>query len=524
MSLKRDEDYELPAKKPRLSDAEFDDIDPLALDTLLAFLDVKSLFRFAFSSKRFGQIVTHEHVVRSALISGGHAKKTIAEVIELALKLKTIYLPTPLRLLRLANGKTCETQSCSALVNHIRHGYGLFCCWGCLVDRTMAITTMKHRMLKNERVARSEYSRKAYVLQRPYTDTTGERAGPIVSAAEKENEQRIDTLLKEADDMWPQARTDSVLQCLEQATEDRKEIEERTRDRKKKRLDGKKAKAKEVAEKLKELVSEDCPFKDTLCSYKEFLYVSKQNQPSIGFDCQFMDDQMKPLVVAPSKATKKKLTELAEYVKETAIVLQASGFLDFSFLEGDKEMNPWESALRGLLRDKIQPTVALELIDQSMLKEILEGNLFAALKRFENDYTRYHRPNGNWAGVFVDIIMSNFADDIPSSLADKNARALADIIYIDIRSTEEDSTDFTRRCSEAAEKFRTLLPIAEEFADHIKDKARAANPTDEARQEEYVIQIMPFLYDLTFIRRLEKHEFESLFDELIACYRARLWR
>jgi hypothetical protein len=53
MSLKRDEDYDElpPAKKRHVSDdAVFDDIDPLALDKILAFLDVSRSFGFPSSS------------------------------------------------------------------------------------------------------------------------------------------------------------------------------------------------------------------------------------------------------------------------------------------------------------------------------------------------------------------------------------------------------------------------------------------------------------------------------------------
>jgi hypothetical protein len=485
MSLKRDEDYDElpPAKKRHVSDdAVFDDIDPLALDKILAFLDVKSLFRFSFSSKRFGQIVTHEHVVRSALISGGHAKRTASEIIELALKRKTLYLPTPLRLLRLVNGKTCETENCTALVKHIRPGYGLFFCWSCLVSRTVEFK-INHRFLQNERVARNEYSKKAYVLIMPYSDTASERAGPILSsAAANEDDSVIASLLKEADAMWPQKLKERVLLCLEQAMEDREVIEKQSREQKKIRMDGKMIKAKKLAETLKELVSKTCPYKDIICSYQECFDLQNQ-KATITFVCRFVDIQMRTLIVAPSKATRKKMKEIAAFVEASAEIIKSSGFLDFSFLEGDKSVSRWESALQRHLRESIQPEVVLKLIDMSALTNITQGNLFDALKWLERSTVLYEK----WAKPFADVI----TDSIPITLSEWGAHSVAVMVYRDVVCTKTDEeTEWTKVCDEAAAEFWTLFPKAVEFSNRLVEQSRTEYPDDESKQVEFIRTMM----------------------------------
>lgn len=502
MSLKRDEDYDSDAdaatsnKKSRLVEqqqAQIDDIDPLAIDCILGYLDVKSLYRFAFCSKHFSEVVTHEHVVRSAMISGGHANKTMSDVIDLALNKRNIFLPSPSRLLRLANGKCCENKLCTALVHHIRPGYGLFFCWDCLTGSTIAIKN-SHKMLKNDRVARGEYSRKSYLLKRPYTDTAGERAGPIISYANQESSQDdIQNLLEEADETVSQERSASILKCLEQAAEDRRKLEYQASNAKHGRRIAKKEKVLQLAVTLKEMLSASAScthYNDTLCSYREY-HCSKANQPFLRFRCKFVDNKMKDFVVAPSKATKKKLKEVVNYIEETMEVVVESGFLDFSFLESDATVNVWESKLQEELRTHYSDV--LMRVNDSMLNLIQQGRLSYALNELEDNppQTRLrYEVQGiyamtGWGGLFADIVMIKFADSIPPSLDNSYARGLAVFVYIDKRRRET-KLDFSMYCDEASKRFRSMLPAAAEFVYFVKhEKAKKIHDPTPERQAQY---------------------------------------
>ncbi len=106
---------------------------PIPLDAMvnvMEFLPPRSLYNIALTCKSLREMVTTKMVVQSALIHGGHAKKTMEELYNL-MKMHSIHPPSPLRLLRLANGKRCEFCLQSG-TNHVRPGLGVFACWDCV--------------------------------------------------------------------------------------------------------------------------------------------------------------------------------------------------------------------------------------------------------------------------------------------------------------------------------------------------------------------------------------------------------
>eukprot|EP00986_Skeletonema_menzelii_P008535 scaffold3629_cov123-Skeletonema_menzelii.AAC.1 len=152
-------------------------------------------------------MVTTKMVVQSALIHGGNAKRTMEELHEL-MSNHSIHVPSPLRLLRLANGKRCEFCFTSG-TNHVRPGLGVFACWECVVSgtnnrwnsynrhkRSSSIKLTKawktswsrysrkpiyRTILSFPRVASNGYSSNHYFWSEPRSDASGERIGPIVT-------------------------------------------------------------------------------------------------------------------------------------------------------------------------------------------------------------------------------------------------------------------------------------------------------------------------------------------------------
>jgi hypothetical protein len=59
------------------------------------------------------------------------------------------------------------------------------------------------------------------------------------------------------------------------------------------------------------------PYKDIICSYQECFDLQNQ-KATITFVCRFVDIQMRTLIVAPSKATRKKMKEIAAFVEASA--------------------------------------------------------------------------------------------------------------------------------------------------------------------------------------------------------------
>lgn len=114
-----------PAKRQKIqsdADKEGSDKEYLVCDNVLGddvmnlvmeFLAPRELFRLAFTCKAHRQRVTTSFVVRSAMIHGGYPKQTIDKFYPL-MESMSIYVPSPLRLLGLVNGRRCEVANCRA--------------------------------------------------------------------------------------------------------------------------------------------------------------------------------------------------------------------------------------------------------------------------------------------------------------------------------------------------------------------------------------------------------------------------
>jgi len=98
---------------------------------VMGYLDKQTLLCFATCKKTLSSYVTKRMVVKAALCAGGKAKTSIIEICRLEKK-ASIYPPSPMRLLRLLNGKKCEICLKNS-VAHVRLEFGNFVCWDCIV-------------------------------------------------------------------------------------------------------------------------------------------------------------------------------------------------------------------------------------------------------------------------------------------------------------------------------------------------------------------------------------------------------
>lgn len=97
---------------------------------VMAFLSPRAMLNFSNTCKSLREIVTTRMVVDSALVHGGFARRSIEELQKFMVD-KSLHVPSPLRLLRICNGKMCEICLCNK-TNHVRPGTGLFACWTCV--------------------------------------------------------------------------------------------------------------------------------------------------------------------------------------------------------------------------------------------------------------------------------------------------------------------------------------------------------------------------------------------------------
>ena len=74
---------------------------------MFSFLKIRELYSLVMSHPDYMKRLTYAHVIRSAMLSGGYASISAKNLVQLVRK-RSIFVPSPIRMLRLMNGKRCE--------------------------------------------------------------------------------------------------------------------------------------------------------------------------------------------------------------------------------------------------------------------------------------------------------------------------------------------------------------------------------------------------------------------------------
>jgi hypothetical protein len=172
---------ESPTKRSKSSSP---DLNEDALRVVMEFLAPKELKRMAFTCKALRDTITTKLVMCSALMHGGHAGATV-EILYWLMKYQQIHVPSALRLLRLGNGKICES-CCSKRVITVRPAYGVFFCQRCLTERFLSSSKISDNPCMEEIVdhpcvaGRYQRNSKSILWARP-SERNGEKCGPLVT-------------------------------------------------------------------------------------------------------------------------------------------------------------------------------------------------------------------------------------------------------------------------------------------------------------------------------------------------------
>ena len=161
------------------------------LSIVLGMLHPREMLRLASCSKFLMGMLTRKLVMHNAILSGGHAMVSMKHMMRLMTEGK-IHLPSPARLLRIANGLRCELPGCENVVHTVRPHFGLFVCWSCFRkgNVTGQVSTASQRwneclplqtIVTHDKTAHYAYMRKYFIWARPFITSDAERAGPVVT-------------------------------------------------------------------------------------------------------------------------------------------------------------------------------------------------------------------------------------------------------------------------------------------------------------------------------------------------------
>ncbi|ORY38395.1 hypothetical protein BCR33DRAFT_769203 [Rhizoclosmatium globosum] len=157
---------------------------------LARYLHPRELLLLSTSCSLLKNLIKYDAVLQSILFHASKSGKKSVNIVIGLLKQGRIHPPSPLRLLRIANGKRCEKKGCSDRVLHVRPDYGLHVCFQCLQLSTIEVSHKRKRdqlawpieLLEHERTTiggRETISK--YVLDKTFVAVCGEKAGPLVT-------------------------------------------------------------------------------------------------------------------------------------------------------------------------------------------------------------------------------------------------------------------------------------------------------------------------------------------------------
>ena len=338
------------------------DVMPVVFDMLDSSRDV---FVLAFMNKSVQSFVTREVVVRTAVFNDGMPRNIIANVME-SVDNESIFLPSPLRLLRLINSKQCEcldecwsynvvTKKAAALSRTCKRPFGLSICKECVKGLSVSLPynhfatagTPSNRVCHDWRV-----------LQRPFVDRNGQRHGAIIDAKQlaqikntfrgiEEQKEALDQLLEAVDDDVSdevEVERESMIEAYEDAEErvgaflrSKREI---ANDKRKVTSRNGRGRREKILKELETLL-EDYQHKNLalLCSRDE-------DWGTVNFKLQPAHHTLFSLFSASSSATKKKIKAAADSLREVFDMLHPKNLLTDNFLSFLSESSdPFERAL-----------------------------------------------------------------------------------------------------------------------------------------------------------------------------------
>lgn len=345
-----------------------------ALSLVMEFLSPKQLYNMAFTCRTLRNLVTTKMVLQSALIAGGHAETTVMELHKL-LSNQSMHVPSPLRLLRLVNGKRCEFCNQNN-VKFARPSLGIFACWDCTTQsltrvfnktwKRYSLEKQKYdEVLDHPRIATNDCGSKIYMLSRRLTLQNGERVGPLAifgdidkMVSSRPKNMTVDEYIQK--NLQTLSDTEDAYREFDQIYKDTMDrVKQVQREREQKRVEAKQKSSERKMANIEKMIAKlgdglvklgmkssdvQAILKTKAIKFRYGTAVSKQ--PKVRFDLVFINDMMEEYVIAPSKIRKNHYETIVSTIKEKIDLIISPDFLSLGFLSDDDD---FEAALKAHL-------------------------------------------------------------------------------------------------------------------------------------------------------------------------------
>eukprot|EP00547_Thalassionema_nitzschioides_P002011 CAMPEP_0194205550 /NCGR_PEP_ID=MMETSP0156-20130528/4796_1 /TAXON_ID=33649 /ORGANISM="Thalassionema nitzschioides, Strain L26-B" /LENGTH=543 /DNA_ID=CAMNT_0038931853 /DNA_START=604 /DNA_END=2235 /DNA_ORIENTATION=+ len=315
---------------------------------ILAHLDPQSLLRLASISSEMMNLLSHQLVIRNSVLQGGDNARINIQGLLANLQRKFIYMPSPIRMLRIVNGTFCECHGCHARVASLTTGL-LFCedCKKAKMGKypgKMKRNKIYGSILSHDKIMGKFWSL-PFVNKRPFRSTDRQRNGTIITKVDIERMVReditVDEYFEDYLDHVEAPDTECVKRLIavaEQAEKERNERNEELRSRKPETLI-------QIEESLAQIQGR------LMGCAKHFAMDYKTSQPHwrISITYPLTRSLLGRITCHPRYATETRLIHVANSIDDAYDEIAASGFADFTCFSDDKIENPLEAKIRSYL-------------------------------------------------------------------------------------------------------------------------------------------------------------------------------
>lgn len=181
---------------------------------IMGHLHPQDMFHMALLCKALRNALSYDCVIRNSILAYSERQKNDPDIpnhaycmnllMEAFFSRKSIHIPSPIRLLRLMNGKTCEMPGCSndEVCRYVSLLYGLFACHECLQAWSNDCSRGRYgKLLRPNHLfpctVRQKHESRIMAWRAPYYDASGVVVGPMMTMQHADRIIRGETTLNE---------------------------------------------------------------------------------------------------------------------------------------------------------------------------------------------------------------------------------------------------------------------------------------------------------------------------------------
>ena len=357
------------------------------LDKVASFLALSELYSLSMTSPKFmHRMLKHEYVIRSALLGGDKdAQITMKRLVEL-IRRGQIFVPSPVRMLRLARGKRCEF--CHAhRVEHVSRYFGVFGCFqgDCRSREYVAHITIQERgnnnyyddnqgtkayvehprVAKDMRVQTGKH-RKVYIWKRPLLESMSSNQfyGPIITLEHMQTWSRmkktqflvpeqefLNKYLKDVDgeDDEHKISAQSIFRVYDMY-EKRLRMQKQQQSARDKLNQARMQGTLFVISALSQMLGE-VPWRSAIFTYQLTKYYAQEETETdvviARFKSPLVEEALHPFAMDPHKATREQLKKVAAHLQRQFGLIWSKKFDNLDFLWNDSQSRQHQAKHKG---------------------------------------------------------------------------------------------------------------------------------------------------------------------------------